>query len=185
MMVRLEKASLIITFIEKLCDNGSWCGETHIQKTMYFLQHLTNVPMEFKFILYKHGPFSFDLRDELTGLRADGLLYLDVRPPYGPGLLPTPNAKRIRDHFLPAVGKYSNQMEFVTRYLGEKSVIELEQIGTALFVTLKTGIPDQQTRANEIYRLKPHIPIDTALTAVQEVDNMKKDFEHAFNTNIK
>jgi hypothetical protein len=185
MMVRLEKASLIITFIEKLCDNGSWCGETHIQKTMYFLQHLTNVPMEFEFILYKHGPFSFDLRDELTGLRADGLLYLDVRPPYGPGLLPTPNAKRIRDHFLPAVGKYSNQMEFVTKYLGKKSVIELERMGTALFVTLQREIPDQQTRATEINRLKPHVPIDDALTAVQEVDNMKKDFEHAFNTNIK
>jgi uncharacterized protein YwgA len=185
MMDRLEKASLIISFIEKLCNNGSWCGETHIQKTMYFLQHLTNVPMEFKFILYKHGPFSFDLRDELTGLRADGLLYLDVRPPYGPGLLPTQNAKRIRDHFIRTVRKYSKQMEFVTKYLGKKSVIELERMGTALFVTLKTEMQDQTALAKEINRLKPHVPIDAALTAVQEVDNMGKEFEHVFNINIK
>jgi len=185
MMDRLEKASLIITFIEELCNNGSWCGETHIQKTMYFLQHLTNVPMEFKFILYKHGPFSFDLRDELTGLRADGLLYLDVRPPYGPGLLPTPNAKRIRDHFLRTVRKYSEQMEFVTKYLGKKSVIELERMGTALFVILKTEMQNRSALANEINRLKPHVTIDDALIAAQEVDKMKTDFEHAFNTDIK
>jgi uncharacterized protein YwgA len=183
-MKRLEKASLIVSFIETLCNKGSWCGETHIQKSMYFLQHLTNVPMEFEFILYKHGPFSFDLRDELTALRVDGVLELNIRPPYGPGLLPTQNGKRIRDHFSQTVQKYLKQMEFVAHYLGPKSVVELERIGTALFVTLKTVIQDQQTRANEINGLKSHIPIDTALAAVQEVDKMKKDFEHAFNINI-
>jgi uncharacterized protein YwgA len=184
-MERLQKASIIVSFIEELDKKRSWCGETHIQKAMYFLQHLTNVPMEFQFILYKHGPFSFDLRDELTALRADGMLELNIRPPYGPGLLPTQNGKRIRDHFLHTVQIYSRQMEFVAQHLGQKSVIELEQRGTALFVTLKTGIQEQQTRANEINRLKPHVPIDAALTAVQEVDKMKKEFEHAFNIKTK
>jgi hypothetical protein len=184
-MLRLEKASLIVSFIETLCNKGSWCGETHIQKSMYFLQHLTNVPMEFQFILYKHGPFSFDFRDELSALRVDGVLELNIRPPYGPALLPTQNGKRIRDHFSKTVKKYLKQMEFVAGHLGEKNVVELERMGTALLVTLKTGEQDQQTRANEINRLKPHVPIDAALTAVQEVDKMKKEFEHTFNTDIK
>ena len=184
-MKRLEKASLIVTFIETLCNKGSWCGETHIQKSMYFLQHLTNVPMEFQFILYKHGPFSFDFRDELSALRVDGVLELNIRPPYGPGLLPTQNGKRIRDHFAQTVQKYSNQMEFVAGHLGEKNVVELERMGTALLVTLETGGQDQQTRAKKIHRLKPHVPINDALTAVQQVDNMKKEFDHTYNTNIK
>jgi hypothetical protein len=179
-MNRLEKASLIISFMETLCNKGSWCGETHIQKAMYFLQHLTNVPMEFQFILYKHGPFSFDLRDELTALRVDGVLELHIRPPYGPGLLPTQNGKRIRDHFLKTVQKYSKQMEFIAEYLGEKNVIELERTSTALFVTLTSEIQAQQARANEINRLKPHIPIDAALNAVQEVDDMRDEYKTKF-----
>jgi len=42
-----------------------------------FLQDLMRVPLELEFILYKHGPFSFDLRSELTSLRADELVKLE------------------------------------------------------------------------------------------------------------
>jgi len=70
-MDRLRRAALLTQLIERLRRRGSWCGETHVQKATLFLQDLTRIPMGFDFILYKHGPFSFDLRDELTSLRAD------------------------------------------------------------------------------------------------------------------
>ena len=94
-MDQLQRASLIIDLIEKLTEKGSWCGETHIQKAVYFLQELTKVPMGFNFILYKHGPFSFDLRDELAAMRAYRLLEIELRPPYGPGLFPTESGTNI------------------------------------------------------------------------------------------
>ena len=74
-----DKTVLLTHLIEGLCERGNWCGETHVQKTAFFVQELMGVPMEFRFILYKHGPFSFDLRDELTALRANGLLGLEPR----------------------------------------------------------------------------------------------------------
>ena len=68
-MDRLQRASVLLALNEQLRAAGSWAGETHMQKATYFLQHLMGVPLAFDFILYKHGPFSFDLRDELTAMR--------------------------------------------------------------------------------------------------------------------
>ena len=39
---------------------------------------MCEVPTGFEFILYMYGPFSFDLSDELTSIRADGLLKIAV-----------------------------------------------------------------------------------------------------------
>ena len=96
-MDRMAKAALI-ELIEKLRQEGSWCGETHVQKAVYFLQNLMGVPLQFDFILYKHGPFSFDLRDELTALRADGILRLETRGLYGARIAATDQSIYIRVH---------------------------------------------------------------------------------------
>src|SRR5438552_4067608 len=82
-MKRLEYDGVLIELIEVLGKNGSWCGETHIQKSAYFLSRLEHDSIRFNFVLYKHGPFSFDLRDELTALRARSFLRLEATFPYG------------------------------------------------------------------------------------------------------
>jgi hypothetical protein len=86
-MNRLDNASLIVALTEKLREHQSWAGETHLQKAAYILRRVLGVPLEFRFILYKHGPFSFDLRDEIGWMRANRLLEWEVRSnSYGPSL---------------------------------------------------------------------------------------------------
>ena len=98
-MNRLQRAAVLLTMLDALKQRGSWCGETHLQKSVYFLQELFGVPLGFTFVLYRHGPYSFDLSDEITALRAD--LLLDVQPaqPYGPSLVPGENAARFLANF--------------------------------------------------------------------------------------
>jgi uncharacterized protein YwgA len=175
-MNQLQRASLIIDIINKLREKGSWCGVTHIQKSIYFLQELTKVPMEFDFILYKHGPFSFDLRDELTAMRAYRLIEIELRPPYGPGLYPTKSGTNVHNHFPKTINKYSRELTFVTEYLGNKGVAELERMGTALLVTLENQDSDIRTKALKIHRLKPHVSEEDAYLALQEVEKMKNSF---------
>ena len=95
-MDRMRTAALLTRLMEELRNKESWCGETHVQKVAFFAQELTGIPMNFEFILYKHGPFSFDLRDELTALRADGLLKLETQWPYGPRISPTQQGEYIK-----------------------------------------------------------------------------------------
>ena len=62
-MKKSQRDAVLLSLVGEMINKGSWCGETHIQKAAYFLQVLLEVPLEFDFILYKHGPFSFDLSD--------------------------------------------------------------------------------------------------------------------------
>jgi len=74
-MDAFERKGVLLDLIDRLNRGGSWCGETHIQKSVYFLQELLGVPLDFNTIFYKHGPYSFDLADELVSLiAAEGLM---------------------------------------------------------------------------------------------------------------
>lgn len=174
-MERLQRAAIVLALVEKLRNSGDWCGETHIQKTTYFLQELLKVPLSFDFILYKHGPFSFDLSDEIFAMRADHILTLQPQPyPYGPSIISGEGSQALKDRFSKTLLKYEGQLEFITKKLSGKTVSDLERLATALFVTFEQQA-NNQTRAKKINELKPHIPIEQALEAVETVNLIEKE----------
>src|SRR5262245_29122108 len=133
MTTRLKNAALLSFLTDRLAANGSWCGETHIQKSTFVLQEVVNLPTEFSFILYKHGPFSFDLRSELTSMRADGLLLLEAQYPYGSSYASTENGRQLQKRFPKTIEQFRRPTEFIAKTLGPKNVSELEQLATALY----------------------------------------------------
>lgn len=175
-MDRLRRAAILMRLIEKLREQGSWCGETHVQKATFFLQELMQVPLGFDFLLYKHGPFSFDLREELTGLRADDLLVLEPHRPYGPRMARTDRSDYIQRLFSKTLNKYDRLISFVAQNLGPKDVVELERLATALYVTKRAGFSvPADARAELLTELKPHIPREIAVPAVQAADRMIRE----------
>jgi hypothetical protein len=44
-MNRTQHQAVLLSLIQQLRENGSWCGETHIQKSAYFLQEMLGVPL--------------------------------------------------------------------------------------------------------------------------------------------
>ena len=173
-MEKLQRSALVLTLARRLKANGSWCGETHIQKTVYFLQELARVPLDYEFILYKHGPYSFDLTEDITAMQANLLLKLEAQPyPYGPSYRITDSGERLERRYASVIDEYNRQIEFIAGSLGNKKVVELERLGTALFVTLE-GATDGQAaaRIQRIQQLKPHISRNEACDAVSLVDNL-------------
>jgi uncharacterized protein YwgA len=169
-MNRLESASVLLSLTEHLRKEGSWTGETHVQKAAYVLGRVLGVPLDYEFILYKHGPFSFDLRDELSTMRAEGFMAWEVRPfPYGPSLKEGELGPALKRQFSAAAGRYKKQIEFVAKKLGSKDVKALERFATAVYVTLDSQTPAQE-RAAKINKLKPHVSIPEAEQAVREAD---------------
>jgi len=175
-MKRLQKAAVLAKLVDRMRDSGSWCGETHVQKAVYFLQVLLGVPTEYLFILYKHGPFSFDLRDEITDFRAYELFRLEPqRPPYGPRLNTTPNVDKVKGLYPKTLDKLDKQIGFVAEKLDGKGVAELERLATALYVTRLLSATDIQRRVREIRALKPHVTKDLAYEAVREFDQLHEE----------
>ena len=172
-MHRIAKAALIAELIERLRKKGSWCGETHVQKAIYFLQNLMDVPLKFDFILYKHGPFSFDLRDELTALRADGLLKLETRGLYGARIATTGQSNTIRSHYPRTLSRHEMAIDFITEQIGKKGVVELERLATAMYVTRRSGLQASvESRVKTLVNLKPHIRKEDAQKSVAAADHM-------------
>ncbi len=173
-MNRLQGDVVILSLIDNLKKKGSWCGETHIQKATYFLQELFDIPLGFEFILYKHGPFSFDLSDELTAMRADMLIRLQPQSrPYGPSLVTRNGGKSIKNHFSSTLTKYDNNIQFVANKFRDRGVAELERLATALYVTLEINPKgSSESRTQCVTELKPHISMEEALVAVKEIDEI-------------
>ena len=57
MIKRMQQDAVLLSLINEMKAEGSWCGETHNQKATYFLRELLGVPMNFEFILYEHGDY--------------------------------------------------------------------------------------------------------------------------------
>jgi hypothetical protein len=173
-----QNRAILVALIESLRSKGSWCGETHIQKAAFFLKTLTGVPIDFDFILYKHGPFSFDLKDELSVMRAYGLLDLEGNYPYGPRILVTDMGTLLKSRYPKTLGKYEKQINFIADKLGDKGVVDLERLATAFYVTLEDHDSDVDARAAKMVALKPHIELQQAKQAVQDVDVFVTQVRH-------
>ena len=150
---------------------GSWCGETHVQKSIYVLQAGLHVPLGYDYILYKHGPYSFELKSEMAGLIGRGLLRQEFSsPPYGPRLVGTDVMETHRSRYSGKVGEHSAAIQQVAQFFRDRGVAELEVLSTALYVTVSQGSETAEKRAERIHGLKPHVSLKTALGAVSELD---------------
>lgn len=168
-MKRMARVAVLLSLVEELKKNGSWCGETHIQKTTYFLQRMLEDDLGHDFILYKHGPYSFDLSEELGRLRADNLVKVVPQKPYGPRMLPGRAWTDLKETFPKTINRYAKKVSFLGHWLGNKGVAELEKLATALYVTKELNIEGGQ-RAEKIHELKPHVSLEEARAALNELD---------------
>ena len=166
-MKPLQRSALLTMLADELKARGSWSGETHLQKAAFLLQEALGVPLGYEFTLYKHGPFSFDLRDDLHSLRADGLLALEPRPqPYGPTIVTTPRTVLLESRFPKTRAKYMRQVTKVADVVGDKGVVSLERVATAfLLMRRHPDLGDEQI-ALQLRRVKPHISEAGAAEAV-------------------
>jgi len=167
---RLVQEAVLVSLSRRMADKGSWTGETHLQKAAYLLSELRDVDFDFDFILYKHGPFSFELRDELSEMSAEGLIRSFVQNPnYGPRLLPTKGGKNLEETLAASTERYEESLEWIAETLGGRDVMELERLATAMWMTRKKG-GSVRERAEAVVEVKPHISIEAAMLSVEEID---------------
>lgn len=172
-MSRLVQEAILAGLARRLDAQGSWSGETHIQKAAYLTHELFSVPFDFEFILYKHGPFSFELRDELGSMEADRLLERQPQPaPYGPRFLVTERGCDLEERLTQTMSRYAAGLDWTAEQLGSRGVAELERLATALWVTREDEAEDVEERAQALCEIKPHISREDAVAAIEEIDRM-------------
>ena len=170
-MEESDRRELLCHLIAAMERAGSWVGETQIQKSVMFLQQLMGVPMGYQFVLYKHGPFSFDLRSELAVMRAGLRLDVEHRMNYGPSFT-------LGKWGLAAIEKptaYENEIQFVAERISTEASRPVERISTAFYMTKKYPEQSNNEIAKEINRLKPHISETQALLAIEDAERLRAE----------
>ena len=175
MLSNVERWVVIGELVRGLREHQGWAGETHLQKSLFFLQELLQVPMGYEFMLYKHGPYDFDLHDELGGMLTNSLLALEHRPPYGPRFRVGESGERLVHQRKNDIDLYSQHIEFVAETLSKKDIRELERLGTALLVKKEFPDIDHGTLASKIVELKPHVLQNLAIDALREVSKIEQE----------
>lgn len=172
-MNNLVEQAVLVGLARRLSEKGSWTGETHVQKAAYLMKELRATDFSFGFILYKHGPFSFELRDELTGMRSDGLIERIVDDPrYGPRLKVTERGEQLEQSLASTLTRYGDDLDWIADALNRRGVVELERLATAMWMTRHHDGTSVDQRANAVVEVKPHISHEEAMAAVEEIDRL-------------
>jgi hypothetical protein len=107
-------------------------------------------------------------------MRSDALIQYQPHTPYGPSLFPTEGSQEFLKQYPKTLGSYSRQIKFVAEKIGTLGVADLERLAAALYVTFNRD-DGSEPRERRITKLKPHIGIDDAASAVEKVDAIIED----------
>src|SRR6185312_12815518 len=118
-----SRCALVVDLVQRLRRRGSWCGETHLQKALYILQDLTNSNFGYKFVIYKHGPYSFELNNELSAMRASNILEFQFpKDGYGPSIAVTPFGERVHEINSENIKNFSAVEDFLANWFAASDV---------------------------------------------------------------
>lgn len=174
-MDRSSRWAVVCLLVKDMRDKGSWAGETHVQKCSLFLQQMLEVPMGYQFVLHLHGPYSFDLSEELAQMQAMRILKTEPRWEYGPSF----SLGNWGENAIAAVrdGEQEERVvkaiAFVAKNISRRNTRALERISTAFFLKKKYPKKSASEISELINRLKPHISVKAALDAIDEVERLK------------
>ena len=169
--------AFIYKMMKALKEKKSWCGETHLQKAAYFAQEMLDVPLDYDFVLYRYGPFSFELKDRFAFMRSRFLLEDDYHTAgYAPSVKETEHTERLLEKHLDIGEDVDNKISNIATWFGESGVGELEKISTAWLLYKRDTNRNRDYIAQELHEKKPHISVEEAKEALNNVLSKHKEF---------
>ena len=166
--MEFRKHAFILEVIQGLKAVANWTGKTHVQKTLFLVNEATPVQVPFDFVLYKHGPYSFDVETELEQMKSYDAIAIQPISSYGVILNPSGNADVV-DLLGSITQAEKDSIQEICRFVGSKGVVDLERLATVVWVRNRDKISDSQEVANRVHTLKPHVSLADAEAADQLV----------------
>lgn len=170
----LQRSAIIAMLVKEFQARKSFCGETMVQKSVFFLQEMLEVPLGFDFQLYIYGPFSFELQRYLSSMMADDMIAVRSVE-YGSAFEPGEHVAYLERHTATTISEHRDAVNFVVEHLAGRGVKQLERVATALYFSVRANEISVEARAAMIREVKPHISFDEARKAVEDVDRWRAE----------
>jgi hypothetical protein len=167
--VDFHKHALILGMVENLRNEGSRTGKTHIIKGLMLAAAAKAEDVPFEFFLYKHGPYSTDIEENLEQMQSYGAL--TIAPAFdGYGVILKPGEMaRYAKLRAPLSEEEEKAIGRVCQLIRSKNVGQLERLATAAWIRTRLGIQESDAVALKLTELKPHVSLSDALDADREV----------------
>lgn len=163
--MNFEAHKLILITIDALREQGNWTGRTHVIKALFLASCKTSLP--FEFVLYKHGPYSFDVDGELEQMKSYDAVKTEQVVGYGPRLKRANGSAFLKDVSIDPSS--TTTVLDACRFVGTWGVIELEALATSAWVRTREGSQLSSEVESRVRALKPHIPEGTARWADEQI----------------
>lgn len=167
----VRKHAIILSTIEELNRRGSWTGKTHVQKALSLVNSRDKIELPFQFVLYKHGPYSFDVEDEIEQMKGYAAIESEPIPGFGVTLSRGPMANYVYARYT-LEAEESSEIKKVCEFVASRSVTELERLATAAWIRSVEHISDREQVARRLNELKPHVSVDDARSADVEIGKL-------------
>jgi len=175
-----HRYALIAELALRLQGKSRQFGKTSLQKMIYLLQELTEMPPDYKFSLYTHGPFAAQLLGDLDLVEALGAVKVQyVLSGYGGyQISPGTESKPIRDKAAVFLTKIQGAIDRVVDDFGAFSAKELELRSTIVYLDREMKRskkdPGRSQFIGLVKRVKPRFSEEAIAEALDELQN--KDY---------
>ena len=167
-MSDLNGYAIVLRAVRGLNAANSWTGKTHVIKSLYIASTKADLP--FEFVLFKHGPYSFDANDAIESMSAVGFLNLTATPPYGVQLKPGRFEGLLDENVdTSTVAVVDRAIELV----GNAGVQELEALATSIWVAEKGGFEGDDAWLMAVKGLKPHLADELIMDAISKANTWR------------
>jgi uncharacterized protein YwgA len=162
-----NKHAFILEVVEALTRHHGWCGKTQVNKSLYLLEDLARLQVPFQFVLYKHGPYSFEIESSTEEMKSYDAIQIQPLGGYGVSIAASENADYVRGKFK-ITDSDKVVIERLCQWTAPKGVADLEKIATAVWVRKNDGLTEPSAIAEKVHELKPHISVGEALKADEQ-----------------
>jgi len=148
-MAQEQRIAVIRFIVDKIKD----VGKIKIQKLIYFLQMVFEVPFGYDYKMHYYGPYSEELNDDLVVMQVNNIVNVEADPAgYGYHIMPGSEKTTAMNEVLE---KYSNSISKCLDSLKSFSPSQLEILGTLHFVNNVAGVSDEEKIIEKTAMLKP------------------------------
>jgi uncharacterized protein YwgA len=141
-------------------------GKTVLQKLVYVLQEVYQVPCGYDYILYNYGPYSETLADDLSFLASMDGIRIDWSCGLGYEIKEAGKTGHFRKKGEKFLTQYASQIDEVIKEFGGMSAKELELRSTIIYVSKEEPL-EKKDLLNRVKEIKPHF-------SVAEIDSAYK-----------
>ncbi len=176
-MDRLCQARFVSDVVGALRENGSWTAESHVQKCIYMVKELFDAEVPFCFVPYKHGPYSFELRDEIGRLLSARVLVSEPARPYGPRIRSRSDSAHLRRQLERVNHGLSEEIVFVAGKIGEMPASDVGLLATGILVLKEQDTLEVSSQESLIrFRcLKPAVEEETCIKYIGKARRLLQD----------